>query len=289
VPIPSTLVGEVTEPFHHHVDARWLMAYAAGLGDANPRYLDTMAEGGIVGHPLFPVCPEWPVVLATRDLARRAGTPLDELRRGVHATHDLHIGRLVRPGDDLTTVATITAVQARPPGAYLVTRLDTTDADGRTVATTWQGSLYLRTAVDGPDREEAAAPAPPPSPEADELAVDTRVPVAAGAAHVYTECARIWNPIHTDPVAAHRAGLPGIILHGTATHALAISEAVNRWAGGDPGRVRRVTARFGGMVRLPSTITVSSEYDGGRVVELTVRTETGEPAVRDARLVLDPV
>jgi acyl dehydratase len=288
VAIPSSLVGAVTEPFHHAVDARWLMAYAAGLGDANPRYLDTLAEGGIVGHPLFPVCPEWPVVLAVRDLARQAGTPLEELRRGVHATHDLHIHRLVRPGDELTTIATVTAVQARPPGAYLVTRLDTTDGDGQPVATTWQEDLYLRTAVDGADREAEPAPEPPPGPEADEVAVETKVPVAAGAAHVYTECARIWNPIHTDPTAAQQAGLPAIILHGTATHALAISEAVNRWAGGDPARVRRVTARFGGMVLLPSTLTVATIHDGGAVVDLVVRNEAGEAAVRDARLVLAP-
>jgi acyl dehydratase len=288
VAISSALVGAVTEPFHHAVDARWLMAYAAGLGDANPRYLDTTAESGIVGHPLFAVCPEWPVVLAARELARQAGTPVDELRRGVHATHDLHITRLVRPGDELTTVATVTAVQARAPGAYLVMRLDTTAAGGEPVATTWQGSLYLDTAVDGPDREVAAAPATPPAPEGDGVAIDTRVPVGAGAAHVYTECARIWNPIHTDPVAAHRAGLPAIILHGTATHALAISEAVNRWAGGDPGRVRRVTARFGGMVLLPSTLTVSTTHDGGPVVDLSVRNEAGDAAVRDARMVLDP-
>ena len=157
------------------------------------------------------------------------------------------------------------------------------------MATTWQGSLYLRTAVDGPDREAEPAPPPPPGPEGDEVVVETRVPVAAGAAHVYTECARIWNPIHTDPIAAQRAGLPAIILHGTATHALAISEAVNRWAGGDPARVRRVTARFGGMVRLPSTLTIATVHDSGRVVDLTVRNEAGEAAVRDARVVLDPV
>ena len=46
---------------------------------------------------------------------------------------------------------------------------------------------------------------------------EIRVPIGAGAAHVYTECARIWNPIHTDTAVTAKAGLPGIILHGTAT------------------------------------------------------------------------
>ena len=52
------------------------------------------------------------------------------------------------------------------------------------------------------------------------------MPVSATAAHVYTEGARIWNPIHTDAAVAARAGLPGIILHGTATLALAVSISV---------------------------------------------------------------
>jgi acyl dehydratase len=228
------------------------------------------------------------VVLAVRDLAAAAGVPLDELRRAVHATHDLHIHRLVRPDDELTTVASVTAVEARSPGAYLLARLETVDGDGQPVATTWQGSLYLRTGVDGPDRVAEQAPAPPAAPSGDAVAVETTVPVAAGAAHVYTECARIWNPIHTDPVAAHRAGLPAIILHGTATHALAVTEAVNHWAGGDPARVRRITGRFGGMVPMPSMLSVTTRYDGGAVVELAVRNEAGQAAVRDAAVVLSP-
>ena len=61
-----------TDPIHHDVDRRWLMAYAAGLGDDRPVYTDPTGPGGIVGHPLFPVCVEWPTVLAVRHLG-----PLD--------------------------------------------------------------------------------------------------------------------------------------------------------------------------------------------------------------------
>lgn len=297
MPVPSGLVGVRTTPITHAVDARWLMAYAAALGDTNPRYLDTLGPDGIVGHPLFSVCPEWPVVLAARDLAAEAGVPLDELRRGVHATHDTHLHRLVRPGDELTTVATITSVEQRRPGAYLVMRLDTTDASGAPVTRTWQGSLYLGVSVDGADR---ALVEPPALPEGPEPSTGSSVNVPAGMAHVYTECAHIWNPIHTDRTAAKRAGLPDIILHGTATHALAVSDAVDRWAGGEPARVQRVTGRFGAMVRMPSTITISTGHGEGRtggagagagaveVVSIEVRNEDGDAAVRDGFVVLAP-
>ena len=159
--IPSSLLGASTETFVHEVDARWLMAYSAALGAFDACYLDTLAPEGIVAHPLFPVCPEWPVVLAVRDVAARSGVPLDELRRGVHATHDLHLHRAIRPGDVLSTVGSVVGVEARPPGAYVLMRLDSTDAAGEPVATTWQGSLYLGTAVDGPDGHVEA---PPPAP-----------------------------------------------------------------------------------------------------------------------------
>jgi acyl dehydratase len=77
-----------------------------------------------------------------------------------------------------------------------------------------------------------------------------------GAAHVYTECARIWNPIHTDVAVARAAGLPATILHGTATLAFAASRVVARELRGDVTRVRRITARLTGFVRVPSAITV---------------------------------
>jgi acyl dehydratase len=87
------------------------------------------------------------------------------------------------------------------------------------------------------------------------------VTVPAWLAHAYSECARIWNPIHTDIAVARAAGLPGIILHGTATLALAISQVI-RHADLDPRAVRRVRASFTGMVPLPSRLTV-------RVLEAT--------------------
>jgi acyl dehydratase len=76
--------------------------------------------------------------------------------------------------------------------------------------------------------------------------------------HVYTECARIWNPIHTDLAVARAADLPGPILHGTATLALAVSSIVERDLDGDCRAVRGIEARFTGMVALPSTLTVQA-------------------------------
>src|SRR5437773_182346 len=252
----AAIVGVSTDPVVHSIDTRWLMAYAAGLGEMLPCYLDTRRPEGIQAHPLFPVCVEWPAVLALRDQAGTFGLTPEEALRSVHATHDLVIHRSIRPGDRLTTRATVVGVESRKPGAFQMTRLDTLDASGAPVCTTWQGGLFRGVEVLGAGRQATDAPPPPYAVNVSSARSETTVPISALAAHVYTECARIWNPVHTDTAVAARAGLPGLILHGTATLAMAISRIVEAEAGSDPARVAQIYGRFGAMVLMPSEVMV---------------------------------
>jgi acyl dehydratase len=279
MPLNPALVGRHTRRFRSVADARWLMAYAAGLGDTQPCYFDT--TGTIVAHPLFPVCPEWPVVLDGRNVEGYSTLTPGEAARGVHATHDLEIHRPIEAGMELFTIATVVAIEARKPGAFQLTKLVTALDDGTPIATTWQGSLFRGVAVSGPDRVLESGP---PQPDIDALRRADEVialPVAAGAAHVYTECARIWNPIHTDRAVALAAGLPDIILHGTATLALAVSAIVRHALGGEPRRVRRIAGRFGAMVPMPTTLGLHVERIGANAAAFTVKTADGGAAIRD--------
>ena len=286
----SATVGTVGERFEHVVDARWVMSYAAGLADHLPCYLDTNRPDTMQAHPLFPVCLEWPVMVAMRDAALQR----DEALRGVHATHDLVIHRPIRPDDVLTTQGTVVGVERRPPGAYQVVRYDTCDAHGEPVCSTWYGTLFRGVDVVGDDRPAHDMPPTTASIDATQAAVSVRaeipVSISTGAAHVYTECARIWNPIHTDPAVAEKFGLPGLILHGTATLAHAISRVVAAEAAGQPARVKRVVGRFGAMVFMPSEVTVrilARASDGeGESVRFEVLIPDGKPAVRDGLVVL---
>ncbi len=145
--------------------------------------------------------------------------------------------------------------------------------------------------MEGADRcVERAAPLPQRRSTDQEARSVSPIPIAASAPHVYTECARIWNPIHTDAVVAQRAGLPGLILHGTATLALAVSRVVELEAEGAPERVRRVAGRFGAMVSVPSEINVviveRHETSSGEAVFFEVRNAAGEFAIRDGLAVL---
>lgn len=84
------------------------------------------------------------------------------------------------------------------PGARVTTRLTTVDADGRPVATTTQHAIHLRTPTDGVDRPDPSPPGDIAGAARHGEPVVSMIELDAGAAHVDTECARIWNSIHTD-------------------------------------------------------------------------------------------
>jgi acyl dehydratase len=283
MPLNSSTVGASGEPVLHDIDERWLMSYASGLGDTLPCYLDTLRPGNVVAHPLFPVCFEWPAVVGMRESASASGLTHDEAIRSVHATHDLVIHRGARPGDKLTTRATIVGVERRKPGAFQVMRLETVDAAGQPVCTTWQGGLFRDVEVAGEDRFPTEAPLAPRAVEAASARAEVDVPISALAAHVYTECARIWNPVHTDIAVAKRAGLPDLILHGTGTLALAVSRILELEADNNPQKVRRIAGRFSAMVLMPSTVTVRilsrETTPDGDVVRFEVRNADGKLAI----------
>jgi acyl dehydratase len=287
MPLESSIVGSTGARIVSEIDSRWTMAYAAALGDAAlPCYMDTTRQ--VIAHPMFPVCFEWPVQLAMRaQFEKSTSLTRDEAMRGVHATHDLVLHRAVRPPERLSTQLTVAGVERRKPGAYMVTRLDTVDDASKPVCTSWYGAIYRGVEVKGPDLPAKMAPeAAEPIVEAGEPLWETQVDVPAGMAHIYTECARIFNPIHTDAAVARAAGLPEIILHGTATLALAVSRIVESEAGKDPERVERISGRFGAMVMMPSTLMVRVLAREGAAVFFEVLSGQGRLAVRDGIVML---
>lgn len=295
MPIPTDLAGTTAGPIVHPVDERWIMAYAASIDDLSPRYLDTTAPTGLVAHPVFPVCVEWPAIVAARSAYQHHDVSADEVRTGVHATHDLTIHRSIRPGDQLSTSLETVGVVGIRPGAKTTTRLRTVDAAGQPVATTTQDGIHLGVATTGVDRPDPEPPSPIDGVDRSSEPVEVTVGIDGGRAHLYTECARIWNPIHTDRRVALAAGLSDIILHGTANLAYGVSAVLAETAV-DPTEVRRIRCRFRAMVLLPSTITVrvwpasTAIVDGVErgLVAFEVLNRAGDPAVQDGVVVLGP-
>ena len=290
MPLDASLVGTESEPLVHEVDERWTMAYAAGLGDLLDDYIDTRRSDGIIAHPLFPVCLEWPAALALR-AKHRGKMPLAEAARGVHATHHTIIRSPLRPPLRTTTRAVIAGIEQRKPGAFEVTKFETHDDHGELLCTTYTGNIYRQVEIAGDGRAAMMPPVPIAKTMPTRPRAEYRIPIAAGAAHIYTECARIWNPIHTDAKVAAAAGLPAIMLHGTATLALAVSRIIATESAGDPRRVVEIFARFGAMVFMPSELAlriISREpiENGYEAIFFEALSSEGGRAVRDGVVIL---
>lgn len=263
------------------------MAYAAGLDDDLPSYFDTRRPDGPLVHPLFPVCPEWEPQLAAW---RTAGLDQEELRRVVHYRHDLTLHQVQRTSARITVRPVVVEMRRHRAGTLVVTMFEAKTGDGAPAWTTFSTALARDVELVGAD---SSAISPAPLPESPGGASDTVArALLYGAAHVYTEASRIWNPIHTDLAVAEAAGLPGTILHGTATLAHAVSVALDR--GGDyPTRVRRIAGQFSAMVRPPCTLWVTltspGSADGSDLRAFTVRTDDDQLAIRNGLIALgDP-
>ncbi len=135
-----------------------------------------------------------------------------------------------------------------------MTRLDTVDQAGALVCRTYQLGISRGVEVVGApaDAEAARRCRSRVNPLANAPLLDPRrrrvprtcTPSARASGTRSTPTARV----------ALAAGLPDIILHGTATMALAVTRLVDEYLGGDPTRVRRLGGRFSAMVLMPSTL-----------------------------------
>jgi acyl dehydratase len=223
-------IGRPGEPHRYDVSEDALHAYAQATG------------GGAAG-PVFAIVPAWETIPA----ASRSVATEDARRRIVHAAQDIHVHVPIEAGMSLVTTATPIGIFARRSGAALVIRAETRD-DGRLVAEQYVTELF-RGLEAGEDRGEPAPDVPAGAREGEPR--EAAFEVAGDQAERYAEASGDHNPIHLDEEAARAVGLPGRILHGLCTMALA-GRAVEQVAGREP---TRLAVRFSAPVALGATVT----------------------------------
>ena len=277
MPAHAAAAGSELDVNNVAMTARKALAYAAGIMDSSIRVFDDDRPGGIVAPPQFCVSLEWPIVNGklSRDVVGM--TDLEKLRN-VHASQDSIFHCPIRPGMNLTTTGTIAAIRRTRAGALTLTKLTTLDADsGEAVVTSWSSGIARNVEVVG---EDVSLERPPALPEAmGEAGEMVEIFVPREMPHTYTECADIWNPIHTERQVAIASGLPDIILHGTATWALAGREVIRACCGGDPAGLKRLYGRFTAMVIPGTSIRVELQQPRDNVVGFTVYNGQGQAVV----------
>ena len=278
-------VGRYTIAKSFEVTARSITAFAGGVDDFNPVYFEDDRPDGLIAHPGMVFSWQWNSRF-TPDIQM----DLNLVRRGVHAWVDVQFERHAREGDVITSQGQSVAVKQVKPGVLSAQRFTFRDSQGETVAIMDTGGITRGAELDGGEAELVSAPAlPTRSAEDGEPAWTTTFPIDPQAPHVYTECADIWNPIHTERRVALAAGLPDIILHGSANILIALREVINRSLGGDPTRVTRFAGQFRGMVIPGEDVTVNAlevRDEGDReIVFYEMRNHLGETAIANGVVV----
>jgi acyl dehydratase len=220
-----------------------LYALGVGLG-TDPEDLPFLLEDRLK------VLPTFAVTLGSPGMWIRAPEFGVDFARLVHSEQAAVFHAPLPQKGEAVSGARVVSVADRGPGkgAIVVLQREISDAaDGRIFCTLRQ-TLLLR----GDGGFSAPAPEQQPSPIPDResdavasFAIDPR------AALIY-RLSGDWNPLHSDPEAAKRAGFERPILHGLASYAVA-GVAVARSLGKSPAALSSLACRFAGIV-LPGDI-----------------------------------
>lgn len=288
--VSSKFVGMRTLPFTAEVTARHAMNFAVSVGDANPRYLDDEREGGIVAPPMIVAALTWPVSLDIGDYFEDKTFPAHFNKQQVHYTETIEWHGPIVPGQKLDITGSLVGLLNHPAGTHMVMRYDATD-NGQPVFTEYTGALLRDVKLLDGSKGRDAYPKIEKAPKTDDIQWSERVDIDPLAAHIYDGCADICFPIHTSPAFAHSVGLPGIILHGSATLSMAVKEITNREADGDCGRLRTLDCMFTGMVipgeHIVIRLLTKRDCDAGEECFFEVHNHEGKNAISRGRLVFD--
>jgi acyl dehydratase len=225
----TSLVGKEYPSATFEVTADHIERYARATNDENERYLSGQ---DVVAPPVFPVVPAFNAFMAAA-MDPELGA---DLLRLVHAAEEHVFHTPIRAGDVLMVSSTLESVEQKETGETFTVKGTETNQHGEVVAEV-RGTMFIRGTGSG------SRPASTPETER-EVVYEETTKVDDDQTYRYAEASGDHNPIHVDEATAKMAGLPGIILHGMCTMAMASKAAVNGLAGGDPTRIARVGVRL---------------------------------------------
>ena len=226
------LAGKTYPTKTFEVTADRIEAFARATNDDNERYF---SGDDSVGSPVFPIVGTFDSFMAAT-MDQELGA---DLLRLVHGSEEHVLHQPLRPGDTLTVEPVLESIEIKESGETFTVAAVQTNKDGEVVAET-RGTMFIR----GSGSRRAAVADARATEEEHEIVYEESTKVDEDLPARYAEASGDHNPIHLDEATAKMAGLPGVIVHGMCTMAIATKAAVNGLAGGDPTRVKRVAVRF---------------------------------------------
>ena len=249
---------------------------AVGAGTAPGDNLSAQALRWTVEGDRLPVLPSFGIVAPTFHLTEPPhelpGCDID-LSHVLHGTQAIEVHRSIPASGSVTVTTRITDVWDKGSAAVIVQEGIATAADGTDLWST-RSSMFVRGEGGwGGERGPSVARLEVPERDPD---LDTSYATTPQQALLYRLCGD-RNPLHADPAFAKAAGFPAPILHGLCSLGIALRIVVDGLLDGDAAAVRRVTARFAGVVFPGETIHVRA-WSADRDVRLEATIGDGERA-----------
>lgn len=285
MPIRIDAVGQ-TRSTETEITARDVLAYAAVLGFDTEDCLDDARPGGPVVVPMFCTRLEW-ILVGDDQRASSLGLTLSERRRGVHALQDSRFLHPFRVGMKVRTTSRNDYMRQTSAGTFVLTSFEHREVQtGDLLIKSWSGTMLRGIELGQPAAGVLPAELVEPEPAAN-LVQGSDVFLPRTLPHVYSECAQIWNPIHTERSVALAAGLPDILVHGTITWAISAREVL-KTTGSDLLALRRLSARFRNIVIPGTSIAVKIGASGNNAhVPFATLNVAGELALANGLIEVD--
>ncbi|GAB4289637.1 MAG: MaoC/PaaZ C-terminal domain-containing protein [Myxococcota bacterium] len=250
MPLNRELIGKVysaKKPFQ--VTAEKIASYAQAYGDDNKLYFSSPA----FAPPIFGY------VVAFEAMLNPIFDPKlnCDLMKLVHGEHYLKFHRLIREGDEIKTKVAIKDIQEKSSGEIFILEMESVDNEDEKVLSS-AGTFFLRGKRKEGGQDEKSKKED--LPQFKEKIFSSSSFIEEGMSKRYAEASGDRNPIHTDEPYAKSVGLPGIILHGICTLAIAQKAIIDELLGGDPARLKSISARFSGLVQIKDTITTEGGW-----------------------------
>ena len=226
-----------------------LYALAVGAGQSSARELQFTTENS-TGATLRAL-PTMAVVLAHTDLGLDLVEGLDR-DYAVHAQQRLDIHRELPVAGDLIATTRVQGLYDKGNATVLVLQTHATTIAGEALFTSTMTVYYRGIGGWGG----------PPAPARQQPSKRKGPPDVAQDFATRPDQALLYrltgdrNPLHSDPVFAHRVGFAQPILHGLCTYGIAGRVLLGQVCEGDPGLVRSVSSRFSSPVVPGETLTV---------------------------------
>ncbi|MGH2811279.1 MAG: MaoC/PaaZ C-terminal domain-containing protein [Actinomycetota bacterium] len=252
----AELVGKEYPDGTYEVNAEAIQKYAAATNEDNPAFTGDSP----VAPPCFPIVPAGTAMgnaVMDPDLG---ATP--NIARLVHGEEDHVLHLPIKAGDKLTVRSKLESVESKESGETFTVYTTLVNQEGRQAAEV-RSLMFIRGT--GGSRSKGAEDTQTP-----EIAFEVDQKVDADQTYRYAEASGDHNPIHVDEdFAKNMAGLPGIILHGMCTMALASKAVLDEACAGDPSRLKRIKVRFSKPVFPGQTLTTRGWVeDGGNGIKV---------------------